>query len=382
VTYLDHAATTPLRDSAREAWLAASRADGNPSSTHGAGRRARAILEDARERIAAALGAHPTEVILMSGATEADNLAVTGLHRARVAPGRTRIVTTAIEHHAALDPARWLASRGEATVTEMPVGPDGVLRDDAVAGALGDDVTMASVMWANNEIGAVQPVARVVERASALGIPVHSDAVQAVAYCAVDFSASGLTTMAVTGHKLGGPVGAGALLARRDAELTPLLHGGSQQRRRAGTLDAAGAAAFATALEEAVAEREGEVARLRELQVRLVAGLRRLPGVTLTGPEPGEQRLPGLVSVVIEGARTESLLTLLDLSGIAVSGGSACAAGVVEPSHVLVALGLTGDAAAGALRISMGRTTTGADVDAVLGALPEAVARSRAAATV
>lgn len=378
MTYLDHAATTPLRASARDAWLAAVEHEGNPSSSHAPGRRARAIVEDARERIAAVMGAHPTEVILTSGATEADNLAIVGLHRARAAAGRTRLVSTAIEHHAALDPARRLAARGEAKLTELAVDAHGIISDPA-GEWLSEDVSVVSVMWANNETGAVQPLEAVVEAATDHGVPVHSDAVQAVPYLPVRFAESGLTSMAVTAHKVGGPVGVGALLVRRDAMLEPLFHGGNQQRVRSGTLDAPGAAAFAAALADAAAERASEADRLAGLQRDLVAWVESLPGVRLTGPRPGPGRLPGIVSVVVEGARTESLLTVLDLSGIAVSGGSACAAGVHRTSHVLGAMGLAEGEAAGALRISMGRTTTTEDIAALRGALPDAIERARAA---
>ena len=362
--YLDHAATTPLRPAAREAWLDVAAEVGNPSSVHAAGRRARAIVDDARERIAAALGAHPTEVILTSGATEANNLALasaTGL-----------ILTTATEHHSALDPAR---ARG---AVEIGVGPDGVVDLGAFVSQL--PVTgLASVHWVNNEVGTVQPLGAVVAAASDAGVPVHSDAVQAVGHLGIDFAASGLATMAVSAHKVGGPVGVGALLARRDASLTPLARGGGQQRGRSGTLDAAGAAAFAAALERAVGEREAEAARLSALRARLVAGVAAIPDAVVAGPIEGVS--PHILNVVFPGARAEAILFALDQQGIEVSSGSACTAGVVDASHVLLAMGFSTADASAAVRISLGFTSDDGDVDAVLAALPTAVAQARASAS-
>ncbi|WP_296666096.1 cysteine desulfurase family protein [Demequina sp.] len=381
--YLDHAATTPLREASREAWVDAAAAVGNPSSLHGAGRAARAIVEDARERIAAALGADAAEVILTSGGTEADNLAVKGLQwgRSGADPALRGLVTSAIEHHAVLDPARWLAARGEVDLVELPVDAEGAVSLDALADAVDARTSLVSLMWANNEVGTVQPVPEAVAIAAAQGVPVHADAVQAVAYLDVDFRASGLTAMSVTAHKLGGPVGVGALVARRDAPLEPLAHGGGQQRSvRSGTLDAPGAAAFAAALEAAVAERRTERARLEDLRARLVGGVAAaVPAATVSGPDDASRRLPGIVHLVLPGARAESVLFLLDAAGIEASSGSACSAGVVQSSHVALAMGWSAGDAACTLRLSLGRTSTVADVDAVLGALPDAVRRARAA---
>ncbi|WP_062463730.1 cysteine desulfurase family protein [Demequina soli] len=383
MTYLDHAATTPLRASAREAWLAAAAELGNPSSLHAAGRRARAIVEDARERIAAALGADAPEVILTSGGTEADNLAVKGLHWGRCAedPARRRLVVSAVEHHAVIDAARWLHARGDADLVEIAVDAAGVIDLDALDTALDHETSLVSVMWANNEVGTVQPLTDVVALADAHGVPVHADAVQAVPYLEVSFRRAGLSAMTVSAHKVGGPVGVGALVARRGLPLESLAHGGGQQRSvRSGTLDAPGAAAFAAALDAAVAERSAERARLEALRSRLVAGIRTaVPEATVTGPRDPALRLPGIVHCVIPGARAESVLFLLDAAGIAASSGSACTAGVVQSSHVAMAMGWSAEDAACTLRLSMGRTTAEADLDAVLAALPDAVARARAA---
>lgn len=381
--YVDHAATAPLRDSAREAWLEAAGQLGNPSSLHAPGRRARAIVEDARERIAAALGAESAEVILTSGGTEADNLALKGLHWGRSAadPGAHRLIVSAVEHHAVLDAARWLHARGDAELIEIPVDRAAVIDLDALDTALDHEASAVSLMWANNEVGAVQPVRAAVELAAAHGVPVHSDAVQAIAHLDVDFASSGLAAMTVSGHKLGGPVGAGALIARRGLPLVPTAHGGGQQRQvRSGTLDAAGAAALAAALDDAVAERVAERVRLASLRERLVAGIREaVPHAEVTGPGDPALRLPGIVHAVIPGARAESVLFLLDAAGIAASSGSACTAGVVQSSHVVEAMGWSAADAACTLRLSLGRTSTEADVAAVLAALPDAVARASAA---
>lgn len=393
MTYLDHAATTPLRASAREAWLAAALEVGNPSSLHAQGRRARAIVEDAREAIAAALGAEAAEVILTSGGTEADNLAIKGLHWGRCAQdgARRRLVVSAVEHHAVLDPARWLAARGEADLVELPVTAEGVVSAEALDQAITAQASTAqsstaqtslvSLMWANNEVGATQPIEAAVAAAAAHGVPVHADAVQAIPYVDVHFGQSGLAAMSVSAHKVGGPVGVGALVARRGLPLTPLTHGGGQQRSvRSGTLDAPGAAAFAAALADAVAERAQERHRLEGLRTRLVAGVSAtVAGVTVTGPTDARHRLPGIVHCVIPGARAESVLFVLDAAGIAASSGSACTAGVVQSSHVAMAMGWSAEDAACTVRLSLGRTSTQRDVDAALAALPDAVARARAA---
>ena len=354
--YLDHAATTPIRASARTAWLEASEQVGNPSSLHGAGRHARAIVEDARESVAASLGAHPTEVIFTSGATEANNLALASAHGP--------IVTTAAEHHSVLDPAKALGA------VLVGVNANGIV-DLAALTLEVPRAGLISIHWVNNETGAVQPVAQVVALAADAGVPVHSDAVQAVGHLDVGFAGSGLALMSVSAHKVGGPIGVGALLARRDISLTPLALGGGQQRGRSGTLDAPGAAAFAVALAEAVAERTGERERLAGLKARLVETL----GHEVTSARATTS--PHIVHLVIPGASAEAMLAALDLRGIEVSSGSACTAGIVDASHVLIAMGRSVEDAASALRISLGRTTTEADVDALNAALPDVVARAR-----
>lgn len=383
--YLDHAATTPLSDAALAALTRELARTGNPSSLHGSGRRARRAVEDAREAIASAAGAHPSEVIFTSGGTEADNLAVKGLYWSRVAedPKRRRILCSAVEHHAVLDTVEWLERHEGAEVTWLPVDSGGVLDLAVLEAELSRDpgtVALVTVMWANNEVGTIQPVARIVELAHAAGVPVHSDAVQAFGSVPVHFKESGLDAMSISGHKIGGPVGVGALLLGRAVKLTPVQHGGGQERDvRSGTLDTASIAAFAAAAEAATAALPAEAARIAALRDRLIDGVRDLiPDAVLRGA-PGDGRLPGNAHFTFPGCEGDSLLFLLDLAGVESSTGSACTAGVPRPSHVLLAMGLDEETARGAQRFSLGHASTEADVDALLKALPEAYARARQA---
>ncbi|GAB3602047.1 cysteine desulfurase family protein [Microbacterium aureliae] len=379
--YLDHAATTPLRPEAREAWLRA-QTTGNASSIHAAGQAARRVLEDARERLAAALGCEPIEVVLTSGGTEAANLAVTGLWRSRRA-GRDAVVLPDGEHHASMDAVAALAADG-ATIRHVPLDRRGRIDPVPFAEALGG-AAFATAIAANNEVGTVNDVAALAAAAAAADVPLHVDAVAAFGHVEVDFrrwraqapGAAGLVAMSVTAHKIGGPVGVGALVVARSARISPLLHGGGQQRGlRAGTQDVAGAAAFAVAAELAVAERAAEAERLTALRRRLVEGVRRtVPDAELLG-DP-DDRIPGNAHLLLPGARGESLLFLLDMAGISVSTGSACQAGVSEPSHVVQAMGRSDAEAQSVLRVSLGRTSTEADVDAFVAALPDAVERAR-----
>ena len=386
--YLDHAATTPLVPAARAALIETLDLVGNPSAVNAAGRAARRIVEEARDRIAAALGAHPSEVIFTSGGTEADNLAIKGTYAARhtAEPARTRVVTSAIEHHAILDSVDYVTESSGATAVFVEPTVMGAIAPDALTSALGDgaDVALVSIMWGNNEIGTIQPIAQLAAVCRELGIPMHSDAVQAVGHVPVDFSASGLDLLTLTGHKLGGPVGSGALLARRDAALAPQLHGGGQERKvRSGTLDARGVHALAAAVETAVAGLDDEMTRVIALRDKLIRGALALGlGIEVTGawtPGSAADRLPGNAHLRVPGADRDALLFVLDAAGISCSAGSACTAGVTRPSHVLTALRIGDADAAGALRFSLGHTSTEEDVDAVLAVLPDAVARSQAA---
>ncbi|MCD2189315.1 cysteine desulfurase family protein [Actinomycetospora soli] len=393
MTYLDHAATTPMLPVAVAAYTEALGRVGNPSSLHTAGRRARRDVEEARETIAAAVGALPTEVVLSTGGTEGDNLAVKGLYWARRAqdPRRTRVVVSAVEHHAVLDAAEWLASHEGATLVVLPVDAVGRVTPEALRAELaahGDATALVSVMWANNEVGTVNDVRGLAEVAHEFGVPLHTDAVQAVGSLPVDFAASGADALSLTGHKLGGPVGVGALLLRRDATCVPLLHGGGQERDvRSGTLDVAGTVALAAAVHaavEAVPRRVVELAALRDdLVARLIEAVpdATLNGVPLDAPavNGGPARLAGNAHLSFPGCEGDSLLMLLDAHEIECSTGSACTAGVARPSHVLLAMGVDEAAARGSLRFSLGHSSTAADVDAAVAAIGPVVERARGA---
>ncbi|MGW9114056.1 cysteine desulfurase family protein [Microbacterium sp. NPDC055683] len=381
--YLDHAATTPLRPEAAEAWLAAHAETGNASSIHGAGQRARRLLEDARERIAASLGCEPIEVVLTSGGTESANLALKGLWWARGA-GRDAIVLPDGEHHAVLDATAWLVRREGARVSSVPLDSRARIDEAAFAAAAADRrAALATAIAAGNESGTIQDVAALSAAAAAAGVPLHVDAVAAWGRIPVDFAATrgdargaaGLVALSVSGHKIGAPVGTGALVVSRAAAPDALLHGGGQQRGlRAGTQDVAGAAALAAAATAAIAERDAESARLSALRAHAVRAISAaVPEAVVLG-DP-ERVLPGTIQLLLPGADGESLLFLLDQAGISVSTGSACQAGVSEPSHVVLATGRSEREARQVLRITLGRTTTPDDVEAMLAAVPEAYRR-------
>jgi cysteine desulfurase len=391
MTYLDHAATTPLLPAALAAMTEQLARVGNASSLHASGREARRVAEQSRERIAEALGARPSEVLFTGGGTEGDNLAIKGLFWARRTADarRRRIVVSPAEHHAVLDSVEWLEKHDAADVTWLRVDPTGRIDPEALAEALGDgrDVALASVMWANNEIGAVSDLAALAEVAHAVDVPLHTDAVQAVGQLPVDFAASGVDALTMTGHKLGGPMGAGVLLLRRDAECTPLLHGGGQERDvRSGTLDVAAIVGLAVATGTSVRERAQRTPRLAALRDRLVAGVvAEVPDAELNGPPldavvaGGPGRLPGNAHLSFPGAEGDALLMLLDARGIECSTGSACSAGVARPSHVLLATGADVTRARSSLRFSLGHTSTDADVDALLEVIAPVVERARRA---
>ncbi|MFZ4371621.1 MAG: cysteine desulfurase family protein [Mycobacterium sp.] len=384
--YLDHAASTPMHARAIEAMTAALEVVGNASSLHTAGRAARRRVEESRETLAARLGARPSEVIFTAGGTDSDNLAIKGIYWARrdADPVRRRVVTTAVEHHAVLDAVEWLVEHEGAEVTYLPTGTDGSVTPGALRDALGQygpQVALVSIMWANNEVGTIMPIPELAAVAAEFDVPMHSDAIQAVGQLPVGFTAAGLSAMSITAHKFGGPAGVGALLLRRDVECVPLLHGGGQERDvRSGTVDVAGAVAMAVAADIAVGSLDASADRLRVLRDRLIDGvLGSVDDAHLSGTR-GEQRLPGNTHFTFDGCEGDSLLMLLDANGIECSTGSACTAGVAQPSHVLLAMGADAARARGSLRLSLGHTSTDADVDAVLRVLPAAVARARQAA--
>jgi len=388
MVYLDHAATTPMLPQAAETMASLLTEVGNASSLHGAGRRSRRVVEEARETVAAALGARPSEVVFTSGGTESDNLAIKGLFWARRAadPRRRRILLSAVEHHAVLDSALWLAEHQDAEVSWLPVDEAGRVTVDALREAIAaapDDVALVSVMWANNEVGTVQPIDELAQVAHEHGIPLHTDAVQAVGQLAVDFAASGADAMTITGHKFGGPVGAGVLMLGRDVDVTPVLHGGGQERDvRSGTLDAPAVAALAVAAQVAVKEQPERSERMRGLRDDLVRRLvDAVPDALLNGDPSlsAARRLPGNAHFSFPGCEGDALLLLLDARGIECSTGSACSAGVARPSHVLLAMGHDEARARGSLRFSLGHSSTAADVDALIDAIGPVVERARAA---
>ncbi len=392
MTYLDHAATTPVLPAVVAAVTAAMAHCGNASSSHTSGRAARRKVEESRESIARSVGARPSEVLFTSGGTEADNLAVTGVFRARARkdPRRRRILISATEHHAVLDTVEYLAAREGAEVGWLEVDGYGRVHADTLAAAIAEnpaDVALVSVMWANNEVGTVNPIRELATVAHAHAIPLHTDAVQALGQVPLDFGRSGADAMTITGHKVGGPTGVGALLLSRELAVEPILHGGGQERGvRSGTLDVAGIAGLAVAVEDAHLFRAGRAEMLAGLRNDLIAGLlEQFPDVVVAG-DPGQSavdggpsRLPGNAHVRFPGCEGDSLLMLLDAKGIECSTGSACTAGVARPSHVLLAMGVPEGEARGALRFSFGHTSTAADVTAVLTEIGPIVERARRA---
>ncbi|MCU1686215.1 MAG: iscS [Amycolatopsis sp.] len=384
MTYLDHAATTPMLPEAIAAMTEAMSTVGNASALHSSGRRARRVVEEAREVIAAALGARPSEVLFTGGGTESDNLAVKGIFWARnsAEPARRRILVGAVEHHAVLDAVQWLAEHAGAEPTWLDVDDQGRVSPETLRAAIESDpdaVALVTVMWANNEVGTINPIAELAAVCAEYDVPMHTDAVQAVGAVPVDFGASGVSALTLTGHKVGGPYGVGALLLARDTACTPLMHGGGQERDvRSGTLDVPAIHAFAAAIEVTVGRQREHAEGLSALRDNLVAAVRReVPDAVLNAAEA--ERLPGTAHFTFPGCAGDSLLMLLDAKGIECSTGSACTAGVAQPSHVLLAMGADPAAARGSLRFSLGHTSTQADVDALAGEIGGVVGRARQA---
>jgi cysteine desulfurase len=378
--YLDHAATTPVDPRVLEAMIPFfTEQFGNPSGLYGLGRAARQALDAARGAVAGIFHAKPSEIIFTSGGSESDNAAIKGVAWA----GRERgnhIVTTAIEHHAVLHSCEWLERFGVET-TFVPVGSDGLVDPAAVEAAIRPTTVLVSVMHANNEIGTIQPLRAIADIAHAHGVVVHSDAVQSCGHLDIDVEALGVDLLSLSAHKFYGPKGVGALYARRGIGWLPVQQGGGQERnRRAGTENVAGVVGLARALEIARDAGDQECARLSVLRDRLIQGiLATIPGARLNGHPT--MRLPNNVNVSFEGVDGESILLNLDIHGIAASSGSACTAGSIDPSHVLVALGLPHDLATGAVRFTLGRGTTGDHIDRVLATLPDVISRLRALAS-
>lgn len=376
--YLDHAATTPVLPEVRDAMVAALDEDfGNPSSVHSFGRRAKTHVEDARDRVATAIGASPAEVVFTGGGTEADNLALKGVVEKLKGNGN-HIVVTAFEHHAVLDVATWLGRRG-IEVTTVPIGESGVIEPEAIAAAVRPSTILVSAMTVNNEIGTIQDITAIAAAVKERNprTLVHTDAVQALGNIPVDVHAWGVDLAAFAAHKIGGPKGVGALFIRSQVPVGAVIHGGGQERGiRSGTLNVAGIAGFGIAAEIAAKEVYEKADRLRPLRDHLLSEIRAsIPYVVVNGDL--KRRVPGNLNISIPGTDGETLLLLLDQRGIACSSGSACASGALDPSHVLLALGQPKDLAKGSLRFSLGRPSTQDDVLAVIGALPEIVETAR-----
>ena len=374
--YLDHAATAPINDAAITALNTQMRKLGNASSVHNPGREVRKDVEDARHKLSELVNSNPSEIIFTGSGTEANNLAIKGFFWQ--SPDRNVIVTSAFEHHAILDPVEWLVEHEGAEQVLIPITKAGVIDLDfleKVVAARGSEIAVISIMHSNNELGSIQPISEVVKIAG--DIPVHTDAVQSFGKVDFDFQKLGVTAATISAHKVGGPLGIAALILRRGLDLTPILHGGGQEREiRSGTLNAPAIVAFAAASEFAIANRTANFAKIRELRDYLIAGLKRVvPEVSINSIS--DPALPGIVNATFPGTESDALLLLLDTEGISASAGSACSAGVPRPSHVLVALGLSESDADASLRISIGTTNTKAEIDQVLAVMPSVVERAR-----
>jgi cysteine desulfurase len=384
MVYLDHAATTPMLPEAVTAMSAELVRVGNPSSLHGSGRRARKVVEEGREVIAAAVNANPMDVVFTSGGTEANNLAIKGLYWARKKENEklNRILISSIEHHAVLDPVMWLGEHQAAVVELLPVDRDGLLHPEVLQKAIEknpEDVALISIMWANNEVGTIQPIKELSEIAARYEIPFHSDAVQAMAYLPIDLSSVNLAALTITGHKVGGPQGVGALVVKSEIKLEPISHGGGQERDvRSGTLDAPAIAGFGAAIAVLVSHRERRAARITNLRDELIKRVKEIaPDCIINGDM--NQRLPGNVHMSFPGCEGDALLMLLDAQGVECSTGSACSAGIPQPSHVLLAMGRDEKTARSSLRFSLGHSSTIEDVEELVVALANVIDRAKRA---
>lgn len=381
--YLDNAATTAILPEALEVLYQEAATVGNASSLHGAGRRARKIVEESRERIAAAVGAKPQEVIFTASGTEANNLAVKGMfwQAQNESEAKSGISSSPVEHHAILDPLEWLEREGGAQLHLARVDLNGVINPESVAEIMsehGATISFATYMHSNNEVGALQPVAELAAIAREHQIPIHTDAVQSFGKVPLHFADLGVDAMTISGHKIGGPLGVAALIAKKTLELTPLLHGGGQEREvRSGTLHTPAIAAFATAAEISQAKLHANSERIRSLRARLIAGITQtVSDVRLNG---GANTLPGIAHFTFDGAEGDALLLLLDAQGVQCSTGSACSAGIAQPSHVLLAMGMAPKIARSSIRFSIGPSTTEAEINRAISVIGEVVSRARAA---
>ena len=378
--YLDNAATTAMLPEALEVMYRESASVGNASSLHGAGRRARRVVEESREKLAAAVGAKPQEIIFTASGTEANNLAVKGLYW-RAGASKRAIVSTPIEHHAILDPLEWLEREQSVTLHMAEVDSHGTTKVDSIAQLLSEyqkEISFVTVMHSNNEVGALQPVAEIAAISREYEMPIHTDAVQSFGKVPLDFGKLGVSALTISGHKIGGPLGVAALVAKKDLELTPLLHGGGQERDvRSGTLHTPAIAAFATAAELSQQRLQINADRIRSMRERLINGVTvAVDDVRING---GENTLPGIAHFTFDGAEGDALLLLLDAQGVQCSTGSACSAGIAQPSHVLIAMGMAPKIARSSIRFSIGTTTSEKDIDKAISVISEVVSRARAA---
>ncbi len=373
--YLDHAATTPMLPAAIDAYARQMAQTGNASSLHAQGRAVRKAVEESRELIAKAAGCDASEIIFTASGTEANNLAIKGFFWSN--PSKKTIVVSAIEHHAVIDPVEWLKEHEGAKVIYAPVDNLGVLDLTALEKIVSehrDDIAVIAIMHSNNEVGTIQPIADVVKVAG--DIPVHTDAVQSFGKMVFDFKALGVTSATISAHKLGGPLGVAALILKRGLDITPLLHGGGQERDiRSSTVNAPGIVSFATAVDQALANLRDNYSKMSSLQFQLREDImREVPDARINGW--AQEILPNILNVTFPGTKNESLLVLLDMAGISASQGSACSAGVQRPSHVLLAMGLSEKEADSTVRFSLGHTSTQEDIDALCGVIADVVKRA------
>lgn len=384
--YFDNAATSPIIDVALQAFLEQSRKVGNPSSVHGFGREVRKSVEEAREKIASLVGCDPSEVIFTGSGTESNNLALKGIfwQRRSEDPKRRVIIISTFEHHAVLDPANWLAEAEGAELVTVPVSSNGYIDLAFLESAIDnrrEEIALISIMHANNEVGTVQPISDVVKLASRYKIPVHSDCVQSFGKIPLDFADLGLFAMTLSAHKIAGPVGVAALILKRGVDITPLLHGGGQERDiRSGTINAPSIIAFAAAAQSAIQNLEQNSSYVRALRDALQEKIKlEVPDAIFNGGSLDGQMLPGILNVRFPNTESDSLLLLFDGEGIACSAGSACSAGVQQSSHVLLAMGLSDSEARSSLRFSLGPTNSSAEIEYFQNCISRLIERARAA---
>ena len=386
--YFDNAATTPISEVALQAFIEQSRQVGNPSSLHTYGRTARKDLEEAREKLAELIGAHSTEVIFTGSGTEANNLAIKGIYWQRKSEDSQKkvIVISGFEHHAVLDPANWLVEFDGAEIVQIPVSRDGYIDLEKLEATLvdrKDEIALVSVMHSNNEVGSIQPIKEISALAKRFDVPVHTDAVQSFGKTPLNFKELEVFAMTLSAHKIGGPVGVGALVLKKGVDITPILHGGGQERDiRSGTLNAAGIVSFVAASQSAIRDLTANAQKVESLRAKLISAIQeQIPDATLNGVMQGEV-LPGIANISFPNTESDSLLVLFDAEGIACSTGSACSAGVQEASHVLLAMGRTEKEARASLRFSLGTANTEADIEYLRTCIKRVIERARAAYSV